>query len=60
MEVDKTYIQETTRNNHPSSHHMEPPGKKRRGRPQKERDNEKETKEMGYTRREMEKMATDR
>ena len=36
--------------------------KKRRGRPQNtwQRDTEKETKEMGYTRREMEKMATDR
>ena len=38
-----------------------PPGK-RRGRPRNtwQRDTEKETKEMGYTRREMEKMATDR
>ena len=25
MEVDRTYTQETTRNNHMSSHHMEPP-----------------------------------
>ena len=25
MEVDRTYTQETTRNIHPSSHHMEPP-----------------------------------
>ena len=39
-----------------------PPGKRRRGRPRNtwQRDTEKETKEMGYTRREMEKMATDR
>ena len=25
MEVDRTYTKKTTRNNHPSSHHMEPP-----------------------------------
>ena len=25
MEVDRTYTQETTRNNYPSNHHMEPP-----------------------------------
>ena len=25
MEVDRTYTQETSRNNHPSSRHMEPP-----------------------------------
>ena len=25
MDLDRTYTQETTRNNHPSSHHMEPP-----------------------------------
>ena len=38
------------------------PGKRRRGRPRNtwQRDTEKETKEMGYTRREIEKMATDR
>ena len=38
------------------------PGKTRRGRPRNtwQRDTEKETKEMGYTRREMERMATDR
>ena len=62
MEVDRTYTQETTKHHHPSSHHMEPPGKRRRGRPGNtwQRDTEKETKEMGYTRREMENMATDR
>ena len=39
-----------------------PPGKRRRVRPRNtwQRDTEKETKEMGYTRREMERMATDR
>ena len=39
-----------------------PPGKRRRGRPRNnwQRDTERETKEMGYTRREMERMATDR
>ena len=39
-----------------------PPGKRRRGRPRNtwQRDTEKDTKEMGYTRKEMEKMATDR
>ena len=39
-----------------------PPGKRRRGRPRNtwQRDTEKETKEMGYTRRDMERMATDR
>ena len=41
-----------------------PPGKRRRGRPRTrntwQRDTGKETKEMGFTRREMEKMATDR
>ena len=39
-----------------------PPGKRRRGRPRNtwQRDTEKETKEMGYTRREMEWMATGR
>ena len=39
-----------------------PPGKRRRGRPRNtwQRDTEKETKEMGYTRREMKKMVTDR
>ena len=38
------------------------PSGKRRGRPRNtwQRETEKETKEMGYTRREMEKMATDR
>ena len=62
MEVDRAYTKETTRINHPSSHHMEPPGKRRRGRPRNtwQRDTEIETKEMGYTRREMEKMATER
>ena len=39
-----------------------PPGKRRRGRPRKtwQRDTEKDTKEMGYTWKEMEKMATNR
>ena len=39
-----------------------PPGKRRRIRPRNtwQRDTEEETKEMGYTRGEMEKMATDR
>ena len=39
-----------------------PPGKRRRGRPRNtwQRDSERETKEMGYTRREMERMVTDR
>ena len=39
-----------------------PPGKRRRGRPRNtwQRDTEKDTKEMGYTWKEMEKMATDR
>ena len=39
-----------------------PPGKRRRGRPRNtwQRDMEKETKEIKYTRREMERMATDR
>ena len=39
-----------------------PPGKRISGRPRNtwQRDTEKETKEMGYTRREMERMATDR
>ena len=36
--------------------------KRRRGRPRNtwQRDTERETKEMGYTRREMDRMATDR
>ena len=39
-----------------------PPVKRRRGRPRNtyQRDTERETKEMGYTRRELERMATDR
>ena len=39
-----------------------PPGKSRRGRPRNtwQRDTEKETKERGYTRREIERMVTDR
>ena len=39
-----------------------PPGKRRRGRPRNtwQRDTEKDTKEMGYTWKEMEKMATNR
>ena len=39
-----------------------PPGKRRRCRPRNtwQRDTENDTKEMGYTRKEMEKMATDR
>ena len=39
-----------------------PPGKRRRGRSRNtwQRDTEKETKEMGYTRREMDRIATDR
>ena len=56
------YTQETTKHHHPSSQHMKHPGKRRRGRPRNtwQRDTEKETKETGFTRREMEKMATDR
>ena len=62
MEVDRTYTQETTKHHHPSSHHMEPPqGRDEEvGHETPGRDTEKETKEMGYTRKEMEKMATDR
>ena len=61
MERNKKYTQETTRNNQPSHHGTpqareeevghETPGIKTR---------KKETKEMGYTRREMERMVTDR
>ena len=52
MEVDRKHTQETSRNHHPSSHHMEPP---REGISHTwQRDTERETKEMGYTRREME------
>ena len=43
---------------------MEPPGKRRRGEEVGHetpgRETTRETKEMGYTRREMERMATDR
>ena len=62
MEEDRTQIQETSRNHCPSSHHMESPGKRRRRSPWNTRqiDTEMETKEMGYTGRVMERMATDR
>ena len=60
MEVDRTYTQEISRNLDPSSHHMEPPREEVKRQATKHRHMDKETKEMGYTRREMERMATDR
>ena len=62
MEVDKTHSQETSRYHHPSSHHIEPQGRYEEvghETPAK-RHRDRETKEMGYTRREMERMAMDR
>ena len=58
MEVDRTYTQETTN----TITRQAITWNLRRGRPRNtwQRDTEKETKEIGYTRREMEKMATDR
>ena len=32
MEVDRTHTQETSRNHHPSSHHMEPPREQVKGK----------------------------
>ena len=60
MEVDRTYTQETIRNNHPSNHHVEPPREEEKRYATKTVGRKKETKEMGYTRKEIEKMATDR
>ena len=49
MKVDRTHTQETSRNHHPSSHHMEPLREWRRGTSRNtwQRDTERETKEMG-------------
>ena len=57
-----TYTQETTNTITRQAITWNSPGKRRRGRPRNtwQRYTEKETKEMGYTRREMEKMAPER
>ena len=57
--MDSTYALESFRNRHRSSHHMETSTEEaEEGHRTPGRDTEKETKEMGYNKREMEKMAT--